>query len=244
MSADPPHGSGSRPRSRPPGNIGLRRLIEAKRAGSAPLDPAMIRRGFRGWHERGYLPHYDRPYVTQIATFMLVDSFPVERRAEWEPILEEEDESLRRRKLEAWLDRGLGECWLLQPRVATLVEEKLRQVDGVQYRLQAWVLMPNHVHLVVDVRDTPLTQLVKLWKGGTAREANLVLGRRGAFWQEDYFDTKIRDAAHLAQAIRYVEQNPTKAKLVLDPREWPWSSARRRDEYERLPWQRDPASGV
>jgi len=244
MSADPPHGPGSRPRSRPPGNIGLRRLIEAKRAGSAPLDPAMIRRGFRGWHERGYLPHYDGPYVTQIATFMLVDSFPVERRAEWEPILEEEDESLRRRKLEAWLDRGLGECWLLQPRVATLVEEKLRQVDGVQYRLQAWVLMPNHVHLVVDVRDTPLTQLVNHWKGGTAREANLVLGRRGAFWQEDYFDTKIRDAAHLAQAIRYVEQNPTKAKLVLDPREWPWSSARRRDEYERLPWQRDPASGV
>ena len=67
---------------------------------------------------------------------------------------------------------------------------------------------------------------------------------RRAFWQEDYFDTKIRDAAHLAQAIRYVEQNPTKAKLVLDPREWPWSSARRRDEYDRLPWQRDPASGV
>ena len=204
----------------------------------------MMRRGFRGWHERGCLPHYDAPHVTQIANFMLVDSFPVERRAEWEPILEEEDESLRRRKLEAWRDRALGECWLREPRVAMLVEEKLRQVDGVQYRLQAWVLMPNHVHLVVDVRATPLSQLLKRWKGGTAREANLVLGRSGAFWQEDYFDTKVRDAAHLAQAIRYVEQNPTKAKLVLDPREWPWSSARRRDEYDRLPWQRDPASGL
>ena len=244
MSSSQPDNSGSRACSRPPGNIGLRRLIEAKRAGAAPLDPAMMRRGFRGWHERGYLAHYDAPNVTQIATFMLADSFPVERRAEWEPVLEEKDESLRRGKLEAWLDRGMGECWLRQLRVAALVEEKLRQFDDVQYHLQAWVLMPNHVHIVVDVRDTPLSQLVKRWKGATARGANLVLGRRGAFWQEDYFDTKIRDAAHLAQAIRYVEQNPTKAELVRDPREWPWSSARLRDDYHRLPRQRDPASGM
>ena len=104
--------------------------------------------------------------------------------------------------------------------------------------------MANHLHLVVDVRDTPLSQLMKRWKGGTAHDANLLLGRRGAFWQEDYFDTKIRDAAHLAHAIRYVEQNPTKAKLVGDPRDWPWSSARLRDEYHRLPWQRETASGA
>jgi len=240
MSSDPPPSPGSRP----PGNIGLRRLIEAKRAGTAQVDPVMMRSGFRGWHERGYLPHYDAPNVTQLTTFMLADSFPVERRAEWEPILEEEDESLRHRKLEAWLDRGMGKCWLRQPRVAALVEEKLRQFDGVHYRLQAWMLMPNHVHLVVDVQDVSLSQLVKRWKGGTARAANLVLGRQGAFWQEDYFDTKIRHAAHLVQAIRYVEQNPMKAKQVRDPREWPWSSARHRDSYHRLPWQRDAASGA
>jgi REP element-mobilizing transposase RayT len=129
----------------------------------------------------------------------------------------------------------MGKCWLRQPRVAALVEEKLRQFDGVHYRLQAWILMPNHVHLVVDVRDVPLSQLVKRWKGGTARAANLVLGRQGAFWQEDYFDVRIRDAAHLVQSIRYVEQNPAKAKEVRDPREWPWSSARHRDDYHRLP---------
>ena len=236
MSPNPSHKSGSCP----PGNIGLRRLIEAKRAGTATLDAAMARRGFRGWHERGYLPHYDAPNVTQVATFMLTDSFPVQRRAEWEPILQEVDESLRRRKLEAWLDRGHGECWLRQPRMAALVETALRQFDGTRYRLQAWVLMPNHVHLIVDVRNTPLSQLVKRWKGATARQANLVLSRSGAFWQKDYFDTRIREAAHLAQAIRYVEQNPTKAKLVRDPREWPWGSARLRDDYGRLPWKRDP----
>ena len=235
MSSEPSH----RPGSRPPGRIGLRRLIEGKRAGSASLDPETQQRGFRGWHERGYLPHFDAPRVTQLVTFMLADSFPVHRRAEWEPILQEPDESLRRRKLEAWLDRGHGECWLRQPRVARLVDDALRRLDGAEHRLQAWVLMPNHVHLVVDVWETPLSQLVKRWKGTAAREANQVLGRSGAFWQEDYFDTKIRDAAHLAQAIRYVEQNPTKAKLVRDTREWPWSSARLRDEHHRLPCQRE-----
>jgi REP element-mobilizing transposase RayT len=125
-----------------------------------------------------------------------------------------------------------------------LVEAALRQFDGARYRLQAWVLMPNHVHVVLDVHDTPLSQLVKVWKGRTAREANLVLGRRGAFWQDDYYDTRVRDGAHLAQAIRYVEQNPAKARLVRDAREWPWGSARLRDEYHRLPWQRDVAGGV
>jgi putative transposase len=224
-----------RPKSMPPGNIGLRRLVEAKRTGSEPLDSKMVRRGFGGWHERGYLPHHDVPHVTQFVTFMLDDSFPVERQAEWKSVLEEADKSLRRRKLEAWLDRGVGECWLRNPAVAKLVEEKLREGEGTLYGLQSWVIMPNHVHLVVNVLEIPLSQLVKGWKGASGRAANHFLGRSGPFWQADYYDTKIRDAAHLARAIRYVEQNPSKAKLVRDFREWRWSSARLRDRYGRLP---------
>jgi REP element-mobilizing transposase RayT len=103
--------------------------------------------------------------------------------------------------------------------------------------LQAWVIMPNHVHLVVDIRDVPLVKLVNGWKGAIAREANKLLGRRGRFWQEDYYDTLIRDEAHLKRAIRYTERNPAKAFLTEDVRDWPWGSARYRDEYERLPWQ-------
>ena len=63
----------------------------------------------------------------------------------------------------------------------------------------------------------------------------LVLGRTGQFWQEDYWDTLVRDADHLADAVRYVENNPTKARLVRDPKAWRWSSPRRRDVYGRLP---------
>lgn len=238
MVPDSPPGFDARLRLRPPGNVGLRRLIEAKRASTQPLDSEVLRNGFRGWHERGYLPHYDAPHITQIVTFMLMDSFPVERRREWEAFLQEPSESLRRRKLEAWLDRGHGQCWLQQPKIALLVEEALRRFDGCRYHLQAWVIMPNHIHLVVNVFETPLSQLVKSWKGSTAHAANLILGRHGPFWQEDYFDTMIRNAAHLAKAILYVERNPTKAKLVLDPRAWPWNSACHRDLYNRLPWQR------
>jgi Transposase IS200 like len=90
--------------------------------------------------------------------------------------------------------------------------------------------MPNHLHAIVDVWQTPLSVLTKKWKGASSRLANRVLGRSGQFWQEDYWDTLMRDADHLARAVRYVENNPTKARLMRDPKAWPWGSARLRDE--------------
>ena len=95
--------------------------------------------------------------------------------------------------------------------------------------------MPNHVHLVVDIWERPLSELVQAWKGQSAREANRVLRRTGQFWREDYYDTLVRDERHLARAVRYIEDNPVNAHMVTCARDWPWSSARFRDEYERLP---------
>jgi len=224
-------------RRTPPKNLGLLELIRAKRERDWKPSLEKLKQGFRGWHQRGYLPHFDAPGVTQFVTFQLHDSFPVTRSAEWEPILREPDDSAKRRKLEAWLDRGHGECWLRGRDVAELVEKVLLEADGREYRMQAWVVMPNHVHLVVGVWNMPLAKLVGGWKGKSARLANELLRRSGSFWQVDYFDTLIRDEAHLKRVIRYAEQNPVKAHLVKEAREWPWSSARQRDDYERLPWQ-------
>lgn len=221
-----------------PKNIGLLELIRAKREWSWKPSVEELKKGFRGWHQRGYLPHLDAPGVTQFVTFQLHDSFPVARRAEFEAVLKEPDASAKRRKLEERLDRGHGECWLRRCDVAQSVERILLEADGRDYRLQAWVVMPNHVHLVVDIRDIALAKLINGWKGKSSREANKLLGRRGAFWQEDYYDTLIRDEAHLKRAIRHTEQNPAKAFLAKVARDWPWSSACHRDEYERLPWQR------
>ena len=233
--------SSSRPRpqrSTPPYNPGLQKLIEGKQAWAVPLDEEAKAKGFLGWHQRGYLPHFDAPGVTQFVTFQLHDSFPATKRDEFEAILREPDHSAKRRKLEAWLDRGQGECWLRRQDVAGLVETMLLEGDGREYQMQGWVVMPNHVHLVVDVWDVPLVKLINGWKGKSSRQANKLLGRRGPFWQEDYYDTLIRDEAHLKRAIRYTEQNPVRAFLAKTARNWQWSSAGCRDEYERLPWQR------
>jgi putative DNA methylase len=221
-----------------PRNVGLLELIRAKRERNWKPSPQELKAGFRGWHQRGYLPHFDAPGVTQFITFQLHDSFPVTRRAEFEAISNGTDDSANRRKLETWLDRGHGECWLRRQEVAELIERILLEADGRDYQMHAWVVMPNHVHLVVDVWDVPLVKLINGWKGKSSREAGKLLGRSGAFWQTDYYDTLVRDEAHLKRSIRYTEQNPVKAFLAKAAREWPWSSAHHRDEYERLPWQR------
>jgi REP element-mobilizing transposase RayT len=223
---------------RPPKNPGLLQLIRAKRERHWKPTAEQLRQGFRGWHQRGYLPHFDAPDVTQMVTVMLADTFPVKRRAEWEPILKGADTSLKRRKLEAWLDRGHGQCWLRRPEVAQIVEDVVRGSDGDDYQLEAWVVMPNHIHVVVNVWNVPLSKLISLWKGKSARLANLELRRIGKFWQEDYFDTVIRDEAHLRKAVRYTEQNPSKSGLVKVSCDWAWGSARWRDEFARLPCQR------
>ena len=224
-------------RRTPPKNVGLLELIRAKRESSWKPSVKDLKKGFRGWHQRGYLPHFDAPGVTQFVTFQLYDSFPVMRRPEWEMILRDPDNSSKRRKLEAWLDRGHGERWLRRRDAAELVTKVLLEADGQDYRMQAWVIMPNHVHLVVDIWEVPLTKLVHGWKGSASRLANALLHRGGKFWHEDYYDTLVRDEAHLKRAVRYTEQNPVKAFLAKTARQWPWSSARHRDEYERLPWQ-------
>jgi putative transposase len=216
-------------RSCPPYHPALHQLVEAKQAWANPLDDEAKAKGFLGWHQRGYLPHHDAPGVTQLVTFRLHDAMPASRRGEWELLLRIEDDRQRRAKLEAYLDRGLGECWLRQPRVAEIVEGALQFFDGDRCRLRAWGIMPNHVHVLLDVWETPLAELLRSWKGYTAREANKLLNRRGPVWEREYWDTRIRDEEHLRKALRYVESNPVKAKLVAEACKWPWGSARLRE---------------
>ena len=124
-------------RRRPPRNLGLLELIRSKRERDWRPSNEELKKGFRGWHQRGYLPHFDAPRVTQFVTFQLHDSFPVTRRTEFDAILKEPAASAKRRELEAWLDRAHGECWLRRRDVAELVEKILLEVDGSDYRIQA-----------------------------------------------------------------------------------------------------------
>lgn len=94
--------------------------------------------------------------------------------------------------------------------------------------------MPNHVHVLFKVGTASMSETVGAWKRNTGRLANRILGRSGAFWAEDYFDVFMRDAEHERKTVKYIESNPAKAKMVLDPKAYVWNSARLRDEYGRL----------
>ncbi len=166
--------------------------------------------------------------------YRLNDSMPVDLRHEWESFLTIEDELERRKRIETYLDRGLGNCELRSPQAAAAVEENWLRGDGKNYRLLAWVVMPNHVHVLVEIWQLPQSQLIRNWKGYSSRKVNTLLSRAGKLWQDDYWDRYIRDEAHFQKVVHYIETNPVQAGLVKEPALWPFSSARFRDSYNRL----------
>lgn len=181
-----------------------------------------------GWHSRGYLPHFESGAVIQMVTYRLADSLPraVAARLAHELDAEEGDTAYRKR-IEAWLDAGHGSCWLREPEIARVVLDSWRHFDGERYHLRAWVVMPNHVHLLVKmIQPYVLQDAVKGWKSFTAREINKLLGRKGEVWQREYWDRYVRDENHYVQAVHYIHQNPVKAGLTSRAEDWPWSTAR------------------
>lgn len=212
----------------------LRDLVYCKNKWDQPLAAEDKTLGFLGWHERGHLPHCDKPGLVQLVTVRLADSLPEFRRAEWEHLLKIEDVRERREKLEEYLDRGVGECLLQHTSIAACVEECLLFYHGKRYELLAWCVMPNHAHILLHVWDWPLSKILQNWKSITAIKANRDLGRKGTFWQREYWDTFMRNETQERAAIRYVENNPVKAKLSKLPENWPFNSARFRDKYGKL----------
>ncbi len=186
------------------------------------------------WYSRGYLPHCDRTGLLQSITFRLADSLPQEvlKQLELEVACEAEDRrELHRRKLiEKHMDFGLGCCALKHPEVADIVQNAFLTFDGVKYRLIAWRIMPNHVHLLIE-HLIELKKIVQSWKSFTGRwvmrrNAELELGVPGkSLWMREYWYRYIRNEEHLHNVIEYIHQNPVKARLCQFPESWRWSSA-------------------
>ena len=182
-----------------------------------------------GWTDRGYLPHYDKPGLVQAVTFRLADSLPKEKRSEWEHLLHVTDDAERIRQIEDYLDRGAGSCVLRQPACAEIVQNALRHFDGERYQLIAWCVMPNHVHVLFETfGGHPIGRVVHSWKTFTAREINKLRGQSGQVWQDDFFDTFMRNDEHQAAVALYIERNPVSAGLVPKATDWSWSSSRGR----------------
>jgi REP element-mobilizing transposase RayT len=122
-----------------------------------------------------------------------------------------------------------GPLWLRIPEIAGYVEDALiRGVELGHYTMHAYVVMANHVHVLLEPR-LPLARITRGVKGASARDANATLGRVGKpFWQDESFDHWIRSPAQFERICSYIQQNPVKAGLAARPEDWPWSSARRK----------------
>ena len=143
-----------------------------------------------GWHNRGYLPHFDGGQLAQFITFRLYDSLPRDVIVRWKEELKLEQSaeaaSMFRRKIEAYLDQGWGSCYLQNPDVARMVENALLFHDVTKYKLSAWVVMPNHVHILsTPAAGYGLAEIMHSIKSFTSNEANRMLDRAGRFWQKD-----------------------------------------------------------
>jgi putative DNA methylase len=183
-----------------------------------------------GWRSRGYLPHFDGRAIPQFITLGLFGSVPDAVFQRWvrelDRVNSKRDQINLQTRIERYLDQGYGEAFMKIPRVAEMVQNELLHYDGQRYRLSSWVVMPNHIHfLMIRVEAVELADIMQSFKSLTAHKAHKILRRKGHFWMQDYFDRYIRNAEHFAKTVRYIENNPVKARLCRRPQDWPFSSS-------------------
>ncbi|MDQ3749723.1 MAG: hypothetical protein M3367_12060 [Acidobacteriota bacterium] len=136
-----------------------------------------------------------------------------------------------------------GPVWLKDSRIAHLISDSLQYRNGKVYKLVAFCIMSNHIHTVFmpllnekslkeiagsnplryESSEATLGAIMQSLKGYTAHEANKILNRTGQFWEEESYDHEVRNDEELGRIVKYVLNNPVKAGLVKDWREWNWS---------------------
>jgi len=201
------------------------------RDGILEVDPKLkIRRG-------AYLPHWTREGATYAVTFRLGDSLPKAVAESWRfqrqdilrtaeqigrPLTQHEEKRLDElfsERVDRFLDQGSGKCRLRRDRIAKIVADALTFFDGSRYRLFAWCVMPNHVHVVVQpMRGHDLPEILHSWKSYTAKEINKVLGSKGQLWEAEYYDHLVRGERDFHAQIEYVLTNAQRAGL----KNWKW----------------------
>jgi type I restriction enzyme R subunit len=114
-----------------------------------------------------------------------------------------------------YLDRGYGACVLRDQNAAKFIETALLHFDGVKYHMGDFIIMPNHVHLLVGLLgDTNIEAQCRSWKRFSANQINRWRSGRGRFWQEESFDHLVRNADQFERFENYIAENPRKAGLA------------------------------
>ncbi len=185
---------------------------------------------------RRNLPHWHPEGQAIFLTWRLYGSLPAAvmraaRTARNGCATEDEDSAGKRFKLldEALDSANFGPRWLADPEIADYTEYPiLRGAELGRYELHAFVIMPNHVHVLLEPRLV-LAKITGVMKGVAARDANATLDRVGKpFWQDESFDHWVRNSAEFERIRHYIEWNPVSAKLAAKPEDWRWSSASRK----------------
>ncbi len=182
------------------------------------------------------LPHWFQSAATYFITFRTEDSIPVDIARRWHAERDawlsrhgisrnsrqwrEKVSNLPRTKRDEYhgrfshrymdsLDSGWGACILQRSELSNIVADSLLYFDGVRYHMGDFVVMPNHVHLLVCLRgQTDVVKQCCSWKRFTARRINEVLGTSGRFWQEESFDHLVRSPAQFHRIQKYIRDNP------------------------------------
>lgn len=181
---------------------------------------------------RRKLPHWRQEGVIYFVTFRLADSLPMEKlaalkeeRTRWLALnpLPHNQHQVREfhrsfsGRINEWLDAGYGSCVLAQPEIYRLVEGVLNFFNGQRYKLGKNVVMPNHVHaLVQPLGDHGLDRILHSWKSYSAKEINKIAGYQGSVWHRESYDRIVRSPARLVRIEEYIRDNPK--SLPLDRR--------------------------
>ncbi len=193
---------------------------------------------------RRHLPHIHPEGHPLFITFNLADSIPLDvwlklkqqREQELQKTAPEQHYLIQKKffgKYDEWLDRAeYGNHWLALANIAQIVADELHRMDGERYRLLAYCIMPNHIHMLIESlvteaakhhgksRNYPVTETLRLLKGRTARACNLELKRSGKFWQHESYDHYARNDEELGRIVAYIINNPVKAGLAKEWTEW------------------------
>ena len=167
---------------------------------------------------RRNLPHFQPDGAALFITFRLHGTLPLRSVRDGRAFVEADRELG---------NATLGPVWLRQPQVAGCVAGTILDGDRVRalYSLIAFVVMPNHVHLLIEPK-APAPKITQYVKGVSARRANELLQRTGQpFWQDESFDHWVRSQREREKIIRYIEMNPVSANLASEPELFRFSSA-------------------
>lgn len=200
-------------------------------------------------HCRKYSPHFENQRY-QMITYRLYDSVPREVIEQWkrevgvgmqaarlpnvvgEPPALQMPTSLQQKQrqmlvlIDKYEDTGYGQCFMKNDNVAQIVRDNLMFHNGKKYNLLKWCIMPNHVHILIEVfNGISLSEIIHSWKSYSANQINKLFNRTGQVWMMEYFDRYIRDYDHFEKVVNYIHNNPVKAGLVKSPSEYRWSSA-------------------